>query len=246
MKKRIPIIAGNWKMYKTAEEAKLYIEELTPLVALSKREILIAAPFTALHAFKGSSITLGAQNMHPEPNGAYTGEISAKMLLEEGVKFVILGHSERRLLFQESNAFINQKVKAALEAGLKSILCIGETEEQREQDQIAATLELQLKECLKEVEKKDLPSLMIAYEPIWAIGTGKTATSQMANDAHLIIRNFLCTLFGEEGASVAILYGGSVKPEVMSSLMQEPHIDGVLVGGASLKPQTFSQIINFQ
>ncbi len=229
---RIPIIAGNWKMYKTAKEARDYILELSSLVVQPKRIIMLAVPFTAIHAAILGQFVVGAQNMHFEEEGAFTGEISARMLKEAGAEFVILGHSERRHIFHESNAFINKKVKKALSAGLKAILCVGEKEgEDRE-----VVLRAQLTECLEGVT--DFKNLILAYEPVWAIGTGKTATPEMAQEAHKFCRGFV-------GNEVSILYGGSVKPEVMSTLMKEADIDGVLVGGASLDPKTFAKIIMY-
>ena len=201
--------------------------------------MLLAVPFTALQAAQGSEIEIGAQNMHDAAEGAFTGEISANMLWDAGATFVILGHSERRHLFGETNAFIHRKVVRALEEELQPLLCIGETEEERAHGRTADVLKRQLDECLKGVDPE---KVMIAYEPVWAIGTGKTATPEIAEEAHQQIRAHL----GESGKGVAILYGGSVKPETMKPLMQQPNVNGVLVGGASLDVETFAKIVNWR
>ncbi len=251
MKKRIPIIVANWKMVKTAEESSAFIQQFYPLVKenLNKKRVFIAPSFTALHAAsvaaKGSFIQIGAQNMYFEAEGAFTGEISSKMLKEAGAEFVLLGHSERRHLFGENNALVNKKVHRALKEELVAILCVGETLKEREEGRTEAVLTTQLKESLAGIRTEQIRHLIIAYEPVWAIGTGVSATAEMAQHAHLLCRECLGGLFGKEGADkLSILYGGSVKAEVMQELMQEPDIDGVLVGGASLNPETFAQIVN--
>lgn len=248
-KHRPVVIAGNWKMYKTGEQAKKFISELTPLIKNSSALIYLAVPFTAIKSAveqaKNSAITIGAQNMHDATEGAFTGEISASMLVEAGAKFVILGHSERRKIFNESDDFINKKMVRALKEKLQPILCIGETLAEREQDKTEQVLESQLAGCLKDIDKKDLKNLIIAYEPVWAIGTNQTATPEMAQEAHLLCRKWLSEKYGEEFAqSIVIQYGGSVKPENAGTLLKMPDIDGLLVGGASLTVESFSKIIN--
>lgn len=231
------IIAGNWKMHKTAGEAKKFVNELAPKVRGSR--VLLAVPFTALQAAQGTAIEIGAQNMHDAPEGAFTGEISAQMLWDAGATFVILGHSERRHLFGETNGFIHRKVQRAIEEEIQPLLCIGETEEERAHGRTADVLKRQLDECLKDV---DLEKMILAYEPVWAIGTGKTATPEIAAEAHHLCR----THMGAQGKGVSILYGGSVKPETMKPLMQQPDVNGVLVGGASLDVETFAKIVNWR
>lgn len=246
---RTPLIVGNWKMFKTASEARASIQALLPLIASSPRQVFIAPPFTAIAAAvesaKGSRLGIGAQNMHDASEGAFTGEVSAAMLKDLGASFVILGHSERRSHFLESNAFIYRKVERALEAKLIPILCIGETQEQRDRNQTLSVLQTQLKECLGGIS--DLSSVIIAYEPIWAIGTGKTATPAMAQEVHRACRQLIEQEWGKGLAQqIRLLYGGSVKADNISTLMKEPDIDGVLVGGASLDPKGFAQIICYQ
>ncbi len=246
--KRISVIAGNWKMHKTGKEARAYIEQLRQLISKTDHRVLIAAPFTAIQdasdEAKGSKVEIGAQNMHEAVEGAFTGEISARMLQSAGASFVILGHSERRTLFSETNAVINQKLKSALKSGLTAILCIGETWEEREANQTSQILSTQLQASLDGIE--DFKSIIIAYEPVWAIGTGKTATAEIAQQTHLECRTFIERTWGPAvAAKMAILYGGSVKPETISTLMAQSDIDGVLVGGASLDAEGFSLIVNF-
>ncbi len=249
--KRRPLIAGNWKMHKTISETLAYIEAFKPLVAgVTDRDIMLAPPFTALdaaqRALEGSSILLGAQNCHWEDQGAFTGEISPRMLADIGVTHVIIGHSERRHIFRETDEMIRQKIEAALKHELKPILCIGETLEEREAGKTFAVLERQLKEGLKGLSAGDLKDLVVAYEPVWAIGTGKTATPEQAQEAHAFCRRLLAEMFGKEFAeNIRILYGGSVKPENVVGLMARPDIDGALVGGASLKPDVFARIVCF-
>ncbi|MBI2743173.1 MAG: triose-phosphate isomerase [Chlamydiales bacterium] len=247
-KKSRLIIVGNWKMYKTAREAEVYVAALIPQISSSAR-VLLAVPFTALHAASAasrkSSIQVGAQNMHDAPEGAFTGEISAGMLKEAGAQFVLLGHSERRSYFQETSAFINRKVKRALAEGLTPIVCVGESEKEREAGKTEEILLSQLSESLTGLTVQELEKIHIAYEPVWAIGTGKTATPEIADAAHLICRNFLKEKCGALVAEkIAILYGGSVKPESANALLSMPNIDGALVGGAALDPSVFAQIIN--
>jgi triosephosphate isomerase len=246
--KRAPLIAGNWKMYKTAQEAKSFISLLSKELPKETRvRIFLAVPFTAIEssAHSSSSIVVGAQNMHDHLEGAFTGEISARMLKSAGAQFVILGHSERRQLFLETNSFIHRKVKRALEEELIPILCVGETLEEREGGSTESVLQQQLEECLQGLQVQDISSLIIAYEPIWAIGTGKTATPEIAQAVHHFIRSWLKKRFDASTAhSLTLLYGGSVKPDNIASLMHQPDIDGALVGGASLDPHSFIQLVH--
>jgi len=247
---RQSVIAGNWKMYKTIEEAKAFIEAISSEVLDSENLVCLAVPYTAISEAaklaENSNILIGAQNMNDSSEGAFTGEISGKMLLEAGCEFVVLGHSERRAYFHESNAFINRKVKRALESGLKVILCVGETLEERESGKMEELLGRQLKGSLLDIEGADFKDIIIAYEPVWAIGTGKTATPAIADEAHKYCRSIIKELFGEAIAEqVQILYGGSVKPSNVKDLMVEENIDGALVGGASLKPESFVELVNF-
>ena len=244
-----PLIAGNWKMYKTVQESLDFASQLKKALPPSlDRDVLIAPPFPNLYPvselLKGTSIHLGAQNLHEAKEGAFTGEVSAAMLLEAGCDYVIIGHSERRTLFGETNATINKKVKAAFENGLKPIFCIGETLAERESGQTFTVLEKQVKEGLNSFNASDIRHLVVAYEPVWAIGTGKTATPEQAQEAHAFIRSTLAAILGAEFASgCAILYGGSVNPGNIASLMSQPDINGGLVGGASLKVDSFLEII---
>ena len=244
-----PLIAANWKMYKTIAEAVTVVASIKAgLHKLSESSVVICPPFTALaavgQALKESSIDLGAQDMHPEPEGAFTGEISPMMLKDVGCRYVILGHSERRRLFQEKDAFINQKVKGALKFSLIPIVCIGETLEEREARQAFEVVKAQFDGSLKDLTADDIQRTVIAYEPVWAIGTGRTATPEQAEQMHSYVRRLLHEKYGEEISSrVLILYGGSVKPENMAALMQKPNVDGALVGGASLRAESFSQIV---
>lgn len=242
--KRKLILAGNWKMYKTIEEAKLFIQRLVAQTQESSCSIFIAPSFTSLEAAvssaRGSSIIIGAQNMHDADQGAFTGEVSAKMLLDVGARFVILGHSERRHLFKENDAFIQRKIQRAQENGLISILCIGESLEEREEGQTFEVLATQLEESLKGLTAE---KLLIAYEPVWAIGTGRVATPEIAQETHRFCRKWLDKRFGKNIADqISILYGGSVKPENIAELANMPDIDGALVGGASLEVDSFVQI----
>lgn len=246
---RIPTIIGNWKMHKTERSARAFIQELAPLVATSERRVFLAVPFTTLsaaaQAAQSTRITIGAQNMHDHADGAFTGEISASMLKEAGAQFVLLGHSERRHLFGETNPFINRKLQRALTENLLPILCIGETLQEREEGITQRILSLQLEEGLKGLSGADVARLLIAYEPVWAIGTGETASPQTAQAAHHAVRDYLAHRYDPKTAqTVCLLYGGSVRPETAALLMQERDIDGLLVGGASLDAQTFATIIN--
>ena len=245
-----PFIAGNWKMHKTVSETIETLEELKSLVkGVSDRTIMVAPPFTSLSdagkLLKDSNIFLGAQNMYFEDKGAYTGEISADMLLEVGCKFVILGHSERRHIFGESDEIINKKVKKALQKGLTPILCVGEKLEERENGMVEEVIEKQLEMGLKSLTKEDVLNIIVAYEPVWAIGTGKTASPEDANSVHKFIKDSLKNIFSVEEDKSIVLYGGSVKPGNIVGLMEKHFIDGVLVGGASLSPVDFSKIIKF-
>jgi triosephosphate isomerase len=246
------MIAGNWKMnLNLKESAALARTILKETGEVEDVDVLIAPPFTGLaaarEAIAGSRIFLGGQNMHWESSGAFTGEISPFMLLDAGCSHVILGHSERRTLFGETNEMIDRKLGAALQAGLIPILCIGETLEEREEGRTFGVIEEQLRESMKGlVQKKSLPSsLLLAYEPVWAIGTGKTATPQQAQEVHSYIRKWLGETFDAVALKIRILYGGSVKPDNISELMDMTDIDGALVGGASLKPQSFVPIVKF-
>jgi triosephosphate isomerase len=248
---RKPIIAGNWKMNKTAEETKALIQELIPLVSDANNVDVVVCPTfvnlaTAAQALAGSNIKLGAQNMHFEKSGAYTGEISADMLISLGVEYVILGHSERRQYFGETDEGVNKKTKVALEAGLIPIVCCGETLEEREAGITSEIVCKQTKLALLGLSADQVSGVVIAYEPIWAIGTGKTATSDDANETIGAIRGAVKAVFGEACAqSVRIQYGGSMKPSNASELMAKPEIDGGLIGGAALKAEDFSQIVKF-
>jgi triosephosphate isomerase len=249
---RRPLIAGNWKMYKTAAETAAYVQSLkATLPAQPSVDVTIAPAFTALEsavkAAAGSPIKIAAQNVYWEKEGAFTGEISTSMLTSLGVTQVIIGHSERRQYFGETNDTVNQRLKAALAGGLQPIVCIGETLDQREARQTFQVLERQLTEGLSGLTPELTQPIVLAYEPVWAIGTGKTATPEIAQEAHHFIRRQLEKLFNKTVAnSLLILYGGSVKPENAAVLMAQEDIDGALVGGASLKPEVFIEIINFK
>ncbi len=242
---RKPFIAANWKMNKTAGETEEFINSFLPLVKdVTDVDILLAPPYTSLSAaaklLKGSNVILAAQNVHYEENGAYTGEISAEMLRSAGCTCVIIGHSERRQYFLETDEIVNKKIKTARKHGFDVILCIGESLEEREANKTFEVLDAQLSGSLKDIP---LDGMTIAYEPIWAIGTGKTATKEQANETHASIREWLRK--NKEGADdVRIQYGGSVKPDNIEDLMSEPEVDGALVGGAALKPDSFAGIVN--
>jgi triosephosphate isomerase (TIM) len=244
---RTPLIAGNWKMYKTIAQAEEYIQGLLPRVSASAADIAICAPYTALQALvdstRGSGVTVYAQNMHEAPEGAFTGEISAPMLTELDVHGVVLGHSERRQYFAETDRTLQAKVPAALEAGLVPLLCVGETEEERDAGETDRKLRHQVQEGLEKVETARLGDVVIAYEPIWAIGTGRNATPEQAQEAIGFVRALVADRDPEQAARTRILYGGSVKPENAAELLALPDVDGALVGGASLDPESFAAIV---
>jgi triosephosphate isomerase len=252
MVSRRKIMAGNWKMYKTVGESVALVEQLREALAeVRDREVLVCPPFTALYAvaqaLEGSNIEVGAQNLYPAAEGAYTGETSPRMILDAGCSHVILGHSERRQYFLESDEFINEKLKAALEYGLKPVLCVGETLEQREEGRQKTVVSTQVQRGLQGIPAEAMEDLAIAYEPVWAIGTGRTATPQQADEMHATIRTNLSGLYGDAVAlNVCILYGGSVKPGNVDELMAQPEVDGALVGGASLDAESFARIVKFQ
>jgi len=245
------LIAANWKMYKTPAEAQAFLHTFLPLVkGHNHGEIVICPPSvdlaTVLHSVKGSDVQVGAQNMHFAEEGAFTGEISATMLVALGVSHVILGHSERRQYFAETDETVNKKLMAALKHRLVPIVCVGEQEEQRENGMTEEVLCRQITRALHQIDPAKLGPMVIAYEPIWAIGTGKTATPELAGEAHAVIRREASEIFGQEFASeLRILYGGSVKPENAASLMAQEEIDGALVGGASLDPRSFAAIVKY-
>jgi triosephosphate isomerase (TIM) len=250
--KRIPLIAGNWKMFKTGPEAVDTASRLADACTdVTSVEIMIAPPFTALPlvaaAVAGTRVVPGAQNLHFENQGAYTGEISADMLTAAGAVYVIIGHSERRQYFNETDDTVCLKIRAALAAGLKPILCIGESEAQRDADTTFLTLDKQVSDGLKGFGPDELTDLVVAYEPVWAIGTGKSAGPRQVAEVHQYVRNLVEKRFSPDLAqSMRILYGGSVKPETIAELMRIKDVDGALVGGASLDAETFTQIIKFE
>ncbi len=247
---RKPIIAGNWKMTMSIAEATNFVAAIKDQITGKDVEAVICAPFTLLKDLKeataGTAIKVGAQNMHFEESGAYTGEISPLMLKELDIDYVIIGHSERRQYFNETDESVNKKVLKALEHKILPIMCCGETLEQREADETKGVVKVQVEKGLAGVDKAALADVVIAYEPIWAIGTGKTATSQQANEVIAYIREVVAAMFDEEvAAKVRIQYGGSVKPDNVKEIMNESDIDGALVGGASLKPESYLGLVNF-
>lgn len=248
---RTPLMAGNWKMYKTPAETTAFFEKFVPLVEKAEHcEIVICPPFVdlaaAVAATKGSRVEIGAQNLHWVKEGAYTGEVSAPMLKETGTKWVIIGHSERRQYFGETDETVLKKTVAALEAGLRPIVCVGERLEEREAGKTAELLISQVDGGIAGLTPEQFEKIVIAYEPVWAIGTGKTATPEIAADAHKTIRNRIGVKFGAGPAGkVRILYGGSVKPDNVKKLMEQEELDGALVGGAALDPASFASIVNF-
>ncbi|WXR62152.1 triose-phosphate isomerase [Peptostreptococcaceae bacterium AGR-M142] len=247
---RKPIIAGNWKMHKTIKEGVEFINNLKEKVSGSDVEVLICAPFTLLkdlkEASKGTNIKIGAQNMHFEDKGAFTGEIAPAMLKEIEMDYVVIGHSERRQYYNETDETVNKKTLKALEVAINPIVCVGETLEEREKDITKDVVKEQVTKALKDVSKEDLNKVVIAYEPIWAIGTGKTATSEEANEVIAFIREVVTNLYSSELAEeVRIQYGGSVKPANVEEIMNQSDIDGALVGGASLEVESFSALVNF-
>lgn len=246
---RKPIIAGNWKMHKTIAEALEFVNEVKDRVNNDKVEAVICAPFTLLkdlkQATKGTNIKIGAQNMHFEEKGAFTGEISPLMLKDLDMDYVVIGHSERRQYFNETDETVNKKVLKALEVGIDPILCVGETLEEREAGNTKDVCKVQVEKALENVSKEDLAKVVIAYEPVWAIGTGKTATSEDANDVIAYIREVVANLYGELANEVRIQYGGSVKPSNVAEIMNQSDIDGALVGGASLEANDYVELVNF-
>ncbi len=244
---RKPIIAGNWKMNMTPSQAKALIADLAGRVADAKCDVVICPPFVdlcaAAEALRGTNIGLGAQNMHFEASGAYTGEVSAAMLVEMGVAYVILGHSERRQYFAETDETVNKKTKAALASGLTPIVCVGESLSQRDAGETDALISAQTVAALDGLSAQDVEKIVIAYEPIWAIGTGRTATDEQANDAIRAIRDAVRGKFGQAADAMRIQYGGSMNAKNARGLMAQPEIDGGLIGGASLKAEDFSVIV---
>lgn len=252
MKQRTPMIAGNWKMYKTVPEAVQAASDIVRLVAdVSGVEVMIAPTATALTSvfeiIKETPVELGAQNLHWEKEGAFTGEISGQMIRSAGCRYVIIGHSERRQYFGETDSSVNRKISAAVDAGLAPVVCIGESDAERESGKTFSVLDKQMQNGLEGLTAEQLKHAVIAYEPVWAIGTGKTATPDQAQEVHAYIRKFLGSRFDASFAeSARIIYGGSVKPANISELMALSDIDGALVGGASLKPETFSEIVKYK
>lgn len=245
---RTAIVAGNWKMYKTAAEAVACVESIRAAVGeVTEREVILAPPFPALtaavEAARGSNIQISAQNLHWEANGAYTGEVSADMLVAVGCSHVIIGHSERRQYFGETDGSVHLKVLAALDAGLTPIVCVGETLDQREAGNTAAVLKEQFTAGIGSLRPEQFSKLILAYEPVWAIGTGRTATPEIAAEAHSMLRSMAGIQFGSLADSVRILYGGSVNPSNFGGLLERDGIDGGLVGGASLDPESFVALI---
>jgi triosephosphate isomerase len=247
-----PLIAGNWKMFKTAGESLDFVRQLKEAVAdIQERDVVIAPPFTSLYpvgeAVKGSRIYLAAQNLSDRIEGAYTGEISARMLIDTGCTYVIVGHSERRMLFGEQDETINRKTRMAIQSGLKPIFCIGETMEEWEAGKTFAVIEKQIKEGLNQLTTDDIRKILIAYEPVWAIGTGKTAAPEQVQEVHAYIRRVITRNY-ENGLAInlPILYGGSVNSDNIGKLMAQPDINGALVGGASLDVDSFVRMIKYK
>jgi len=249
---RKPMIAGNWKLHKTISEATSLVSELIPAVASNQNvEIVVAPVYTALakvaEALAGSNIKLAAQNCYPEPQGAFTGEVSPLLLKDAGCEYVIIGHSERRQLFAETDGSVNSKALALADSGLGTIFCIGETLEERESGKMFDVLRQQVTAGLKDLTTRQIQTVVVAYEPVWAIGTGKVATDEQAQEVHAFIRGLLAELYDPQtAAATRILYGGSVKPGNVDGLMTQPDVDGALVGGASLNADDFARIANFE
>ena len=246
--KRKAIIAGNWKMNKTASEAAVLVDELIPAVKDASCEVVICPPFTdlvtAVAKTKGTNIHVGAENVHFEKSGAFTGEISADMLVDLGVEYVIVGHSERRQYFAETDQTVNKRTLAALNAGLKVILCVGESLQQREEGVTEELVRMQTKIALRDVTAEQMENVVIAYEPVWAIGTGKTATADQANEVNGYIRSVIAQLYGQAAADAFVVqYGGSMNAGNAEELLAKEHVDGGLIGGASLKAKDFSVIV---
>jgi triosephosphate isomerase len=248
---RRPVIAGNWKMYKTQEETREFFDDFEKLVGQATHcDIVVCPPFTALAAARAcarsTQVQIGAQDVHWQGSGAFTGEVSAQMLLEAGCSHVLIGHSERRQFFGETDDAVNKKTKAVLEAGLTPIVCVGELLAEREAGQTEAVLKKQFTGGLGSLTAEQFSRIIVAYEPVWAIGTGRTATPEMAAEAHRFLRGLAAAQFTSERAGgLRILYGGSVKPDNIKGLMAQLEIDGALVGGASLDAQSFASIVNF-
>lgn len=247
---RRKVIAGNWKMNMLPNEAMQFIDTLAPLVKNTENEVILCVPYTdlfySLLTAQGTNIKIGAQNMHFEESGAYTGEVSGKMLKSIGVEYVIIGHSERRQYFNETDETVNKKIKAAFANELKPIVCVGETLEQREAGQTVEIITSQIEKALDGLTEEQVENTIIAYEPIWAIGTGKTATAEQANETIKSIRDKICQMYGQMVSNgVIIQYGGSVKSTNAKEIFEMSDIDGGLVGGASLKPEEFSKIVNY-
>jgi triosephosphate isomerase len=246
---RIPFIAGNWKMYKTVQEAVFFLKELKLVVKdIGGVEIVVAPPFTAVHAVaeaaRNTNIGVAAQDVYWEREGAFTGEVSPAMIKEAGAEYAIIGHSERRRLFGETDAIVNRKVMAAIAASLTPIVCIGETLEERERNEMLEVLDRQIKDGLDRLTGDQIAELVVAYEPVWAIGTGRTATAAQAGEAHAHIRQRLRQWFGADAADRChVIYGGSVKPDNIRELIAETDVDGALVGGASLEVRSFADIV---
>lgn len=244
-----PVIAGNWKMNKKVNEAIDLVSSLKPLVeGINQITIIVCPPFTSLYSvsqiIKGTNIELGGQNCYLKESGAYTGEIAPQMLQDVGCNWTILGHSERRQYFNENDSLLNQKLKYVISTGLKVMFCIGETLDEREENRMESVLRRQIIEGLRDLTPEQLKNVVIAYEPVWAIGTGKTATKEQAQEAHAFIRSLIERQFGKAAAeNLPIQYGGSVKPENAKELISQPDVNGFLVGGASLIAENFSQII---
>ncbi len=249
---RRPVIAGNWKMYKTQAETRAFFDAFRPLVANSKHcDIVVAPPYTALsvaaEAARGTAISIAAQNVHGRPEGAFTGEICARMLVEVGCSAVIIGHSERRQYFNDTDETVHLKTKAALEDGLIPIVCVGEVLSERESNLTEPVLKRQFEGGLGALTPAEFSRILLAYEPVWAIGTGKTATPEQAGQVHRYLRELAAARFSfEEASALRILYGGSVKPDNIKGLMAQAEIDGALVGGASLDARSFAAIVNYQ
>lgn len=246
---RRKVVAGNWKMNMTPSEAVALVKKLKPNMENSDVDVIFCVPsidiVPVVEACKGTKISVGAENMYYEEKGAYTGEVSPQMLVDAGVSYVIIGHSERRQYFKEDNEMVNRKIRKAIEHNIIPIICCGETLEEREADKTKDVVKVQVEAALKDVAKEDLAKVVIAYEPIWAIGTGKTATSEQANDVIAYIREVVKGLYGELAEEVRIQYGGSVKPANVAEIMAQSDIDGALVGGASLKAEDFLALLNF-
>jgi len=248
---RTPILAANWKMHMGMAEAERFAASLLPLVAdLDDVEIVVAPPYPSLQALglalQGSRVQLAAQNVHDQDHGAFTGEVSASMLAELGCRYAIVGHSERRHIFGEGDGFVAKKAAALLDRNIRPIVCVGETLDQREDGSTFEVVENQLEGSLEEIPVERAAEVVLAYEPVWAIGTGRTATPEMAQEVHGRIREYLTKRFGAAGDAIRIQYGGSVKPDNAAALMAQPDIDGALVGGASLEADSFSRILHYR